>query len=373
MSALIRAATVVTMAAALAACSSTEKFKPAELAANPATQPVRQVWNHQIGPVGFALAPKVVGKSVLLAAGDGTVVELDAASGKEHWRVATGARLTAGVGSDGSVSAVVNTANELVAVQQGRVLWRAQLEAQTYTAPLVAGGRVFVVTANRTVQAFDGQSGRRLWVQQRPGEALVLKQSGVILAVGDTLVVGQGARLVGMNPNNGSVRWDAAVATSRGTNDVERLIDIVGPAWRTGSTVCVRAFQSQLGCVDAQRGQLVWSKRSQGFVGLSGDATRVFGVESDSKMLAWNQTDGERAWTQESLQHRGLGAPLAIGNTVLVADNAGMVHVFSAEKGQLLNRLTTDGSAIEVAPVAADGLAIVVTRNGGVYALKPGA
>jgi outer membrane protein assembly factor BamB len=61
----------------------------------------------------------------------------------------------------------------------------------------VAGNRVFVLAADRSVSAFDGQSGRRLWSQQRPGEPLVLRQSGVLLAVGDTLVAGQGGRLVG--------------------------------------------------------------------------------------------------------------------------------------------------------------------------------
>ncbi len=356
----------------LAACSSTEKFKPTELAANAASLPVQQVWTQQIGAVGFPMAVRLVGKTAFLAASDGTVVALETATGRELWRAATGARLTAGVGSDGDISAVVSVGNELVALQQGRVVWRAQLEAQTYTAPLVAGGRVFVITANRAVQAFDGQSGRKLWSQPRPGEALVLKQAGVIVAVGDTLVVGQGGRLVGMNPNNGSVRWDVPVATSRGTNDVERLIDIVGPASRNGAVVCVRSFQSLVGCVDTQRGHLVWSKKSLGFAGLGGDATRTYGVEGDSKLLAWNLADGERAWTQEGLQHRGLSGAVAVGNAVLVGDSGGLVHVLSADKGSFLNRVSTDGSAIEVAPVAADGLAIVVTRAGGVYGLKPG-
>jgi hypothetical protein len=142
------------------------------------------------------------------------------------------------VGSDGKLAAVVTTANDVVALADGKVLWRQKLPAQVYAAPLVAGARVFVLAADRSVTAFDGQTGRRLWTQQRPGEALVLRQAGVILAVGDTLVVGQAGRLVGMNPINGSARWDAPIATPRGTNDIERLVDLVAgvsAAWATPS------------------------------------------------------------------------------------------------------------------------------------------
>jgi outer membrane protein assembly factor BamB len=84
----------------------------------------------------------------------------------------------------------VVTANEVVALQDGKELWRQKLGAQAFTAPFVAGARVFVLAADRSVNAFDGQTGRKLWTQQRPGEPLVLRQSGVMLAVGDTLVVG---------------------------------------------------------------------------------------------------------------------------------------------------------------------------------------
>ena len=47
------------------------------------------------------------------------------------------------------------------------------------------------------------------------GEPLVLRQSGVLLAVEDTLVAGLSGRLVGLNPLNGTLRWEAPIANSR--------------------------------------------------------------------------------------------------------------------------------------------------------------
>jgi outer membrane protein assembly factor BamB len=102
-----------------------------------------------------------------------------------------------------------------------------------------------------------------------------------------------------------------------------------------------------------------------------GDGSAVYGTESDGKVVAWKREDGQRAWTTESLLHRGLGTPLALGRSVVVGDEFGFVHMLSREDGSLLNRLATDGSAIATAPVVAGNTLVVVTRNGGVYGFVP--
>jgi outer membrane assembly lipoprotein YfgL len=356
----------------LAACaSSVEQPKPAELGPNSALIGVRLAWTAKIGEVSFPLDVKVNGNTVTLASADGTVAAIDARTGGDLWRASIGAPLAAGVGSDGRIAAVITKANEVVALDSGREIWRQKLNALSFTAPLVAGARVFVLSADRSVTAFDAQTGRKLWSQTRPGEALVLRQAGVILAVGDTLVVGLSGRLVGMNPQNGSSRWEAPIATPRGTNDVERLVDLVAHVSREGDSICVRAFQAAVGCVDAVKGTVIWTKPASGSEGLHGNGQFVYGTESDGKILAWRRADGERAWDSERLKYRGLTAPLAVGRSVVIGDNTGVVHFVSREDGSPLTRINTDGSAIAVAPVLAGDSLIVVTRNGGVFGFKP--
>jgi outer membrane assembly lipoprotein YfgL len=356
----------------LAACSSgPEKPKPAELAPNAGLLPVRLAWTGKIGAVDFPLDIKVNASTITLAGSDGVLAALDARTGAERWRTSVGDRIAAGVGSDGRFSAVVTRANELVTLDGAREIWREKLPAPSFTAPLVAGGRVFLLTADRSVMAFDAASGRKLWNQQRPGEALVLRQAGVLLAVGDTLVAGMGGRLVGLSPTNGSIRWEAAIATPRGTNDIERLVDLVGRVSRDGTVVCTRAFQAAVGCVDAARGSLLWSKPAIGSVGVHGDDKYVFGVESDSKIISWRRGDGERAWVSEGLRFRGLTAPLAVGRSIVVGDENGLVHWLSREDGSALTRIATDGSALVGGPVLADGTLVVVTQSGGVFGFRP--
>ena len=348
-----------------------KKPQPAELQPVVALVSARQSWTSRVGPVNFPLETGVSGTSVGVAGGDGSVALIDARTGGDIWRLALNTPIAAGVGSDGKVLAVVTRANEVVAMQDGRELWRSRLGSQAFTAPFVAGGRVFVLAADRSVSAFDGQTGRKLWTQQRPNEPLVLRQSGVILAVGDTLVVGLSGRLAGLNPSNGSIRWEVPVASPRGINDVERLVDLVGGVSRVGDSVCVRAFQASVGCVNAASGNLLWTKPANGVQGIDGDDKLLFGTEADGTVQAWHRADGERVWSTDRLRYRGLTAPLLAGRSVVVGDATGFIHLLSREDGSLLNRLSTDGSAIAATPVLAGSTLVAVTHNGGVYGFKP--
>ena len=148
-------------------------------------------------------------------------------------------------------------------------------------------------------------------------------------------------------------------------------MDLVGRVSRLGDVVCVRAFQSNVGCVNASRGALLWTKPANGSEGVHGDERFVFGTESDGKVMAWRRADGERAWMSDRLQYRLLSAPLSVGRSVVIGDNTGLVHVLSREDGSPLTRLTTDGTAIVGAPVLAGDTLVVVTKGGGVFGFSP--
>ncbi|MBO1008817.1 MULTISPECIES: outer membrane protein assembly factor BamB [Acidovorax] len=372
----LRCISSAVLVATLAGCSlwnsGSSKPMPADLGANVAVLGVRQAWTARIGSVaGLPLDVHSAGNVVTVASSDGVVAAIDARTGGDVWRVALSEPLSAGVGSDGKSAAVVSRSNTLIVLDAGRERWRQSLAAQVFTPPLVAGGRVFVLSADRSLAAFDAVSGRKLWSQQRPGEPLVLRQAGVLLAVGDTLVAGFSGRVVGLNPDNGSVRWEAPLASARGTNDVERLVELVGRTSRVGDSICARAFQTAVGCVNAARGAVTWTQPASGADGVHGDGEALFGAEGNGTVMAWRRSDGSRLWATDRLKHRKLTAPLLLGRSVVVGDDTGLVHLLSRTDGSPLNRIATDGSGIAAAPAVAADTLVVVTRNGGVYGFRP--
>jgi outer membrane assembly lipoprotein YfgL len=371
-SALMRWACLGALVLALVACSSApDKPKPSALPQVNGQLTVQKAWTANIGPVTTPLFASVHAGRVAVASTSGQVALMDAATGQDVWRLKLDASIQAGVGGDGRRFAVITRTNEVVAIEAGKELWRFRLGAMSYTAPLVAGGRVFVLTADRAVTALDGVTGQKLWTQQRTGDPLVLQQAGLLIPFGDTLLVGWGGRLASLNPNTGAVRWEALVGSSRGTNEVERLVDLVSGVSRQGNAVCVRAFQSSVSCIDASRGVALWTRPAQGHEGLDGDENLVFGVESDSKVLAWQRQGGQPVWNQDSLRFRGLSAPAVFGRALVVGDDNGLLHFLSRQDGQVMQRVSTDGSAITGKPVMAGQNLVVVTRTGGIFGFRP--
>jgi len=361
---------VAAAVAGLAACSA-DKPKPAPLPTIESPIAGRQVWEARVSGVNFPLAVALRNGRFHVAGDDGTVVALEVATGRELWRGEVGAKLSAGVGSDGRYAAVVTRANELVVLDGGNVVWRQKLESPVVTAPLVAGERVFVLGVDRVVNAFDVLDGRRLWTLKRPGDALTLSQAGMLAPYKDTLLVGQGSRLVGLDPLKGTVRWDTALTTPRGTNEVERLADLVGPPSRTDSVFCMRSFQNAVGCIDAERGSLKWVQNTGGIEPVGGNEEYVFSADSSDRISARKRASGELAWSTEVLLNRGLSAPAALGTAVVFGDLDGQLHFLSQAEGKPVLRLPTDGSRVAAAPVISDNTLLIVTRKGGVFAFRP--
>lgn len=373
------AALCVVSVAALTGCSSWSIWpfssdngpKPTPLSANPAQVQVRQNWSVKIGEVRFPLLPGVAGQVAALASSDGTVMVLDSGSGRELWRIKLNESITAGVGTDGQLAAVVTASNEVVAIQSGAVVWKHKLSARAYTAPLVAGERVFVMSSDRMVTALDGKTGARLWVANRQQtEPLVIQQSGVLVAVGNTLVAGHPGRLVGLNPDNGSTVWDSAIAFSRGGNDVERLVDIVAPVSRRGDVLCARAYFSTVGCVDARQGQVMWSSVSRGATGAGGDDQAVYVSEHDGRVQAMRRTNGNKLWSSEAFLYRGMNAPAADGRHVVAGDAQGYVHWLSRDSGAVLGRTQLDSSPVLGQQYLRYGQLLAWTRSGTVTSLS---
>lgn len=359
------------LSAALAACG-TAKPKPTPLEANVPLFAVSQVWSASIGSLGaIQLTPAVVGDSVTLATASGEIASFNALTGASLWRTKLSDKLAAGVGSDGTTYAVVTAQNEVVALREGVEQWRHRLPARSYTAPLVAGGRVFILTADRTLIALDAQNGAEIWNRERDGEPLVLQKSGVLLPVGNTLVTGYSGRIAGVSPDTGAEYWDAVINAPRGINDIERLVDPVGRVSRERSDVCAQAFQSAIGCVDTSRGVTRWTQRVNGSVGVHGDTTEVFSVDNTGRMQAWDRYDGKNVWMSDRLRYRNLTAPLLLGRAVVVGDESGTLHLLSRQDGSPLNRFQLNSSGISVAPVVVGNTLIAVTNNGSVFGFRP--
>lgn len=374
------AATLCTLAAAalllaVSGCSlwpwSSSRPKLPDLPPIAAPAQASIAWSLKLDGGGVNFQPVMAGDSLWAAARDGTVVRIDPASGQARWRVKLERPLIAGAGSDGETVVVAGRDGSLIALDaEGKQRWSVPVGAEVVTVPAVALGLAIVRTSDNRVSAYELDTGKRRWTFTRQSPPLVLRQTSLIAIDPVAAYVGlPGGRLVSLALTNGALRWEAAIAVPRGSNEIERIADIVGSPLVAARQVCAAAFQGRVGCVDEASGRVVWARDLSSASGFDMDARLLVVPDDEGNVNAYSER-GASVWRQDKLRRRELSAPLLLPGFVLVGDRTGLVHALVRDDGAIAARLATDGSPIVVAPVAASGLGVVQTTEGGLYAIR---
>ena len=337
------------------------------------TLAVRTLWTVNLGRrADAALSPAVAGGSVFAAAADGTVVRLDAASGRELWRVNTGERISGGVGASDDLVVVGTGEGQVIGLDagSGQPRWKARVSSEVLAAPAIAGDLVVVRCADSRIFGIDARDGRRRWIYQRAMPTLTVRSPAGVVVHGSSAYAGfAGGKLAAVAINNGGLRWEAAVALPRGSTELERVADVVGVPWVSDREVCAVAYQGRLACFDSANGQPLWSRDLSSITGLGVDSRYVFVSDDRGAVHALDRTNGTSFWKQDRLSLRQLTAPLPLGREIAVGDVQGYVHLLSRENGEFSARVATDGNAIIAPMVSMGGGFLVQTRGSNLYAL----
>ncbi len=353
--------------------ASSPKHKPAELKNFSAIAELQQDWRQSMGKSESAvMTPAVIGQSVYAAAADGRLARFD--QGREVWRIDLDKPLSGAVGSNGKQVAVGTLKGELLVLDAatGKALWQAQVSSEILAAPVLNDELVVVRSGDFRVYGFEARTGQRRWVFQRSTPTLSLRSNaGVVLT--DKAIIGgfPGGKLIAISPVNGAALWEASVAQPRGTTELERVADVASLPVVQGSTVCAVAFQGRAACFELGNGRPLWGRDISSHAGLSMDDKAVYVAEETGIIQAYDRHSGAAIWKQSQLTYRGLSRPLALGRYVAVADGFGVVHLLSRTNGAFAARRSTDGSAILADPQAygKEGL-LVQTRDGDVVAMS---
>jgi outer membrane protein assembly factor BamB len=371
----IRALAVLVLASSLGGCflwSSNKGPQPSPLPVFQQAGALREQWHSGLGSIEESmLRPVLAGGSVYAASRNGNLARFDA-TGRELWRVKSAAHLSGGVGSDGSSVVVASSDGELLAhdADKGSLRWRVAIDGEVLASPLVVGDLVIVRVGDNFLAAYGIADGKRRWIYQRAQSPLALRNYAGLLVAGDLLVAGfPGGKLVAVSLSGGVQRWESAIAQPKGSNELERMTDVVGTPVLRGDAICVAAFQGRVACVDRDSGVMRWSRDFSSVAGIDADAGTLYVTDSSDAIYSLDATNGSTNWKQDKLLYRKLGRPVIVGNSLVVADEEGYVHVLSRQDGHFVSRLRADSSGISapLLPLPNNALA-VQARDGSLYA-----
>jgi outer membrane protein assembly factor BamB len=361
----------------MTACSSSkdERRVPTPLTDFKPVLTVQQAWKSGVGKAGrYLFSPVAVGNDIYAAGANGSVAKIDAQTGKDVWRIKVGSDLSAGVGSDGTLTAVGGLKGEVYVLgQDGKVLWKNTAPGEIISPPLVGNGYVIVRTVDGQITAFNAQTGEQKWVYRNRAVPLNLRVSSGMTFAGDAAVLAgfPGGSFAAINLQTGDAYWETPVSYPKGVTEVERINDVTGAPTLVNAETCAVTFQGQLGCFDANSGHPLWEKAFSSTTGLAQDENTVVGADDWSVVHAFDATSGQSLWTNDKLKNRDLSIPYLLGHAVVLGDYQGFVHFLSRVDGTFVARMPTDGSPITAAPVLAGDTLVVQTHDGNLYGFRP--
>lgn len=360
---------------ALGGCSSTSKgdMEPAKLVSFSETAHFKIRWDADVGDPGNNLLQAAISKEAIYgASAEGRLTRLQRATGKKVWRIDSGIRVSAGVGSGEGLLLIGGDKGDVLAYDDaGKLLWRSKVSSEVLSVPQVADGIVVVRSGDGRIAGLNAGDGKRVWLYERSTPALVVRShAGVTLQRGVAYAGFAGGKLAAISLKDGSLLWETSVSQPRGNTELERISDITSNPVADDEQVCAISFQGRVACFEIAQGSPLWNRDISSDKGMMLLRKYLYLSDAGGNVIALDKISGSTLWKNEQLSWRGTATPYALGNYIAVGDSAGYLHGLNREDGSFVARIKLESSPIETAPLELDDGLLVQTRSGSLYSLS---
>ncbi len=335
--------------------------KPGPLPTFDAKASARVIWQVPLGGKGgTSFAPAVRANAIYAASPDGTIVSVDPAGGRQNWRIKSDKPLSAGVGADEGVVIAGTAKGDVLAFDAaGKALWQVKISSEVAGPPTAAEGKIIVWSLDGKIFALNGADGSQKWVYQRTNPPLTVRRfAGGSVSRGGLFTGTPGGKLLALDLNNGTLGWEASVATPKGATELERIADVTSTPVVEERQVCAAAFQGRVACFEVLRGTLLWSRDFSSLAGIALDNRYLYLTDDKGSIHALDKSTGASVWKQDKLAARFPSGPVQVGDYLGVVDAEGYLHLLDRNDGNLIGRVATDGAAALSQPIALGDAAI---------------
>lgn len=225
--------------------------------------------------------------------------------------------------------------------QSGRELWKQAFSIKGDGASSVFGGgasfdqgRVYVTTGVGEVAALEAESGKILW-RVKPAGPL---RGSPVIAFGAVYAMTQDNKLVALNTEDGAVLWNVSASTG-----LSGVFGVAAPAVGAG-TVVAGYSTGELVAYRYENGRVLWSDALartslSTTVGVLTDIDadpiidrgRVFALGQGGRMAAYELVSGQRVW---ELNLAGISTPAIAGDWIFTLTDDGKLLCIARSSGK---------------------------------------
>jgi outer membrane protein assembly factor BamB len=337
----------------------------------------------------YAAAPVVAGGHLYVMDTQSVVYAFSAENGALLWKQGFGggkkkdrsALFGGGVTFDDGKLYAVNGLGDAVAMDAatGKQLWKVRPGGPLRGAPTVGLGNVYVVTQDNQIFALKIEDGKTAWTDSATLEAAgVFGVAAPALGRG-TIVAGfSSGELSALRYENGRVVWQDQLARTSITTSVASISDIDASPVIDSDRVYAIGEGGRMVAMDLAAGQRLWELNVGGgeTPWIAGDW--LFVLTDESKLLCVNRTTGKVRWLTQLERFRNKkkrdnpiewSGPILAGGRLWVVSDRGEILGVQAVDGVVRDHLK-GSSDFQLAPIVANNMLITLDRKGTITAYR---
>ena len=251
----------------------------------------------------------------------------------------------------------------------GEVRWTAQLSGPIRTQPTVAGGVVYTTTTAGRIYAHKLGTGKWIWQYERetPDGFAIRGGSGALYHGGRVYVGFPDGYLGCLQADNGELQW-----TRQLSGNATRFTDVDSTPVLVGDTLYVSCFASGVYALAVKDGSTRWryDLDAAGQLAAEPSGERIYAASATQGLVALD-AKGRLLWQQSPSKQGELSAPLLWGRYVLLnAVSSGLLIIDSAS-GELVQAFNP-GQGASARPTASPSEVYMLSNVGVFFALSRG-
>lgn len=396
---------------------NTEWTQPGGVASNAmyhlkASGPLKQIWDVDAGAGSgsksrLTASPIVAGGKVYVLDAKSRVFAFNAQNGEEEWHVSvappgkqdfinmmtlgafgddTRADSTKGAGGgiaydNGKLYATTGFGDVVTLdAKTGKELWRKSFGVPIANAPVVNGGRLFVVTIDNHMHAIASSNGRELWDHQGITEnAGIMVSTSAAVAGEFVLAPYSSGEIYAIRVQNGRPAWNDMITRSKGITALSEIDDIAGKPVVDRNLVFAISHSGIMAAIQLDKGDRQWQREIGGIQTpwVAGDF--VYVVTLQNQLMCLTRNEGRVKWIHQLPRWKDpedtssdpivWSGPVLVSDKLIVLSSDGYAQAISPYTGNLLARMEIPDAAF-IPPVVANETLYILTNNADLVALK---
>lgn len=338
-----------------------------------------------LGKKYVSLAPQIIGDMIIAADAYGMVEAHNRFSGRTVWKKRIGTPrkkgfmavrdradtsfVTAGLAYGDGMLLLGTTRGDVIALSpsDGSELWRTRVSSEVLAPPAVDSEIVATQTADGKLHALDRDDGSTRWVYDSQVPPLTLRgTASPVLADGLVFAGFSNGILLALDAKSGGAVWEQRISLPGGSSEIERLVDVDGTPLLLGHIIVASSYQGVTKAMLRRDGRVLWELDIPSFLPATSGWRQVYVVTDRGIIKAIDQEQAKVNWQVDSLQNRGLSAPLVFGNYLAVSDRFGYIHIIAQSDGRFIARRKLK-EGIRSPMAYRDGVLYVLANNGFLY------